>query len=356
MPTLAHARATQRRRPDRARAARRPGSGGRALCRGAAAGAGRADRPRTIRTIRSRASSCPTRPNSTCAGGKRRSDRRRCPQPGRRHRASLSRPRAAQADACLRGLLPLLLPPRNGRARQAERAVARRRWRARSIISARMTEIWEVILTGGDPLVLSARRLRAVMKELSAIDHVKVVRIHTRVPVAEPERITPELVRALKASGQGDLRRRARQSCARTDAGGARRLRAHGRCRPGAARAIGAARRRQRQCRSARRADAGAGRMPGQAVLPAPRRSRARHRASAHRHRDRAGADARLARARCRACASRLTCSTFPAATANRRSGRTTSTRVGATAPRIWWLRITTAAGTAIRRQSIRRR
>ena len=47
-------------------------------------------------------------------------------------------------------------------------------------------EIWEVILTGGDPLVLSPRRLRAVMKALAAIEHVKVVRFHTRVPVAEP--------------------------------------------------------------------------------------------------------------------------------------------------------------------------
>jgi lysine 2,3-aminomutase len=62
--------------------------------------------------------------------------------------------------------------------------------------------IWEVILTGGDPLVLSARRLRAVMQALGAIDHVKVVRIHTRVPVAEPERIAGELVRAMKASGK----------------------------------------------------------------------------------------------------------------------------------------------------------
>ena len=62
--------------------------------------------------------------------------------------------------------------------------------------------IWEVILTGGDPLVLSARRLRAVMNELATIDHVKVVRIHTRVPVADPARITPELVRAMKAKGK----------------------------------------------------------------------------------------------------------------------------------------------------------
>jgi lysine 2,3-aminomutase len=62
--------------------------------------------------------------------------------------------------------------------------------------------IWEVILTGGDPLVLSARRLRAVMKALGAIGHVKVVRIHSRVPVAAPERMTGELVRAMKASGK----------------------------------------------------------------------------------------------------------------------------------------------------------
>lgn len=63
-------------------------------------------------------------------------------------------------------------------------------------------EIWEVILTGGDPLVLSARRLRETMKALALIDHVKVVRLHTRVPVADPARITPELVRAIKIKGK----------------------------------------------------------------------------------------------------------------------------------------------------------
>lgn len=62
--------------------------------------------------------------------------------------------------------------------------------------------IWEVILTGGDPLVLSLRRLREVMKALAEIDHVKVVRIHTRVPIAEPARISPEMVRALKIKGK----------------------------------------------------------------------------------------------------------------------------------------------------------
>jgi lysine 2,3-aminomutase len=63
-------------------------------------------------------------------------------------------------------------------------------------------EIWEVILTGGDPLILSARRLRAVMAALAVVDHVKVVRIHTRAPIAAPALITPAMVRALQASGK----------------------------------------------------------------------------------------------------------------------------------------------------------
>ena len=62
-------------------------------------------------------------------------------------------------------------------------------------------EIWEVILTGGDPLVLSPRRLAEVMAELAAIDHVRIIRIHTRVPVAEPSRISAEMIGALKVKG-----------------------------------------------------------------------------------------------------------------------------------------------------------
>lgn len=63
-------------------------------------------------------------------------------------------------------------------------------------------EIWEVILTGGDPLVLSPRRLRDLMERLAVIEHVKIVRFHTRVPVVEPERIDDEMVAALTASGK----------------------------------------------------------------------------------------------------------------------------------------------------------
>jgi lysine 2,3-aminomutase len=60
--------------------------------------------------------------------------------------------------------------------------------------------IREVILTGGDPLVLSARRLASLLGELAAIDHVDWIRIHSRVPVAEPTRVTDELVAALKTT------------------------------------------------------------------------------------------------------------------------------------------------------------
>src|SRR3954454_1439206 len=63
------------------------------------------------------------------------------------------------------------------------------------------TGIWEVILTGGDPLMLSPRRLAEIITDLAGIDHVRIVRIHTRVPVADPARISDEMVAALKAEG-----------------------------------------------------------------------------------------------------------------------------------------------------------
>jgi lysine 2,3-aminomutase len=62
-------------------------------------------------------------------------------------------------------------------------------------------QIWEVILTGGDPLMLSARRLHAIMRDLAAVAHVKIIRIHTRIPVADPSRVTDALVEALKVRG-----------------------------------------------------------------------------------------------------------------------------------------------------------
>jgi lysine 2,3-aminomutase len=91
--------------------------------------------------------------------------------------------------------------------------------------------IWEVILTGGDPLVLSPRRLGKIVNALGAIEHVRIIRVHTRIPVVEPGRVTPALVRSLKARGKAtyvvlhanharELTSEARAACARlVDAG-----------------------------------------------------------------------------------------------------------------------------------------
>jgi len=63
-------------------------------------------------------------------------------------------------------------------------------------------DIWEVIVTGGDPFILSPRRLRDLMRRLGEIDHVKVIRFHTRVPAVAPGMVTNALVAALTAPGK----------------------------------------------------------------------------------------------------------------------------------------------------------
>jgi lysine 2,3-aminomutase len=91
--------------------------------------------------------------------------------------------------------------------------------------------IWEVILTGGDPFMLAPRRIAEVTQRLGGIAHVKVLRWHTRVPVAAPGRVTPELIAALQSAGKTvyvalhanharELTEAARAACARlVDAG-----------------------------------------------------------------------------------------------------------------------------------------
>ena len=88
-------------------------------------------------------------------------------------------------------------------------------------------EIWEVVLTGGDPLVLSARRLAETTRALATIPHVKVLRWHTRLPVAAPERVTKAMAEALTrghdktvfvalhANHPRELTREARAACRR---------------------------------------------------------------------------------------------------------------------------------------------
>lgn len=55
----------------------------------------------------------------------------------------------------------------------------------------------EAVLTGGDPLMLSPRRLGAILRRLAAVPHIDTLRIHTRVPVAEPSRVDAALLAAL---------------------------------------------------------------------------------------------------------------------------------------------------------------
>ena len=57
--------------------------------------------------------------------------------------------------------------------------------------------ITEVILSGGDPLMLSPRRLGAILTALAAMPHIRTLRVHSRVPVADPSRVTPALAAAL---------------------------------------------------------------------------------------------------------------------------------------------------------------
>ncbi|UFX48704.1 lysine-2,3-aminomutase-like protein [Bradyrhizobium sp. 41S5] len=92
-------------------------------------------------------------------------------------------------------------------------------------------EVWEVILTGGDPLMLSSRRLSEIMADLAGIDHVKIIRLHSRVPIADPERINSDMAAALRVDGATtwiaihanhprELGANARAACARlADAG-----------------------------------------------------------------------------------------------------------------------------------------
>jgi len=101
---------------------------------------------------------------------------------------------------------------------------------ALAYIAAR-PEIFEVILTGGDPLILSPRRIAEVTRALAAIPHVAVLRWHSRVPVVDPGRITDAMVSALKAPGKAvyvvlhanhprELTPAAREACARLVDGG----------------------------------------------------------------------------------------------------------------------------------------
>jgi lysine 2,3-aminomutase len=82
-----------------------------------------------------------------------------------------------------------------------ENALSKDDFEAALAYIANHPEIWEVILTGGDPFILSPRRIAEITGRLADIAHVKIVRWHTRVPVTDPGRVTDDLVAALQAPG-----------------------------------------------------------------------------------------------------------------------------------------------------------
>lgn len=57
--------------------------------------------------------------------------------------------------------------------------------------------LWEVVLTGGDPLVLSGRRLGEILRALEAIPHLGAIRLHSRLPLHDPEAVAGERLAAL---------------------------------------------------------------------------------------------------------------------------------------------------------------
>ncbi|WP_286713189.1 EF-P beta-lysylation protein EpmB [Acinetobacter sp. UBA2581] len=61
-------------------------------------------------------------------------------------------------------------------------------------------DINEVILSGGDPLTLSNRKLKTWIERLESVPHLKFLRIHSRVPIVIPNRIDEELLSMLKNS------------------------------------------------------------------------------------------------------------------------------------------------------------
>ena len=210
-----------------------------------------ADRSAPIRTIRSRASSCPMRPSSTTTPEERADpigDDAHSPVEGIVHRypdrvlLKLVHVCAVYCRFCFRR--EMVGPRRRG-------TLSRRALDAALAYIARASGD-----LGGDPhrrrsagALAAPARARSCAR-LAAIEHVKIVRLHTRVPVVEPgSGSRRRWSRALQGARQGDLRGAARQPSARADARGARRLRAARRCRHPDAQPDRAAARRQRRSR-----------------------------------------------------------------------------------------------------------
>lgn len=76
----------------------------------------------------------------------------------------------------------------------AEATPARDHWRAAIEHLRARTDVDEIILSGGDPLALSDRRLQTLVERLESVGHLRRLRIHTRLPVVLPERVDGALL------------------------------------------------------------------------------------------------------------------------------------------------------------------
>lgn len=109
-------------------------------------------------------------------------------------------------------LTPILACPiycrfcfRRARVGQGEGALSEAELDAAMAYISGRTELREVIVTGGDPLMLGAARITALLGRLAAVPHLEVVRFHTRIPVADPDRVSEALVSALRSPRPASL-------------------------------------------------------------------------------------------------------------------------------------------------------
>lgn len=82
-------------------------------------------------------------------------------------------------------------------AGQTDRPRSRKELAAAMDYIKKTPTVRDVVVSGGDPLTIGDQKLEEVLEQLSAIEHVEIIRIDTRTPVVLPQRITPELARML---------------------------------------------------------------------------------------------------------------------------------------------------------------
>lgn len=82
----------------------------------------------------------------------------------------------------------------------AENALGKQGWERITNYLQNDTSITEIILSGGDPLMLNDEALQEIFVALEKIPHLKRIRIHTRIPSVLPERITAKLIDVFKAT------------------------------------------------------------------------------------------------------------------------------------------------------------